>query len=75
MSHQTEDGADALLDSIVKAVRLRLSESADSTRPIALASGEGLIVELKATRWSLSAADATGIIRGASVSLTAQVGE
>ena len=33
VSHPTEDGADELLDSIVRAVRARLSDAAESTRP------------------------------------------
>ena len=34
ISHSDEDGADLALDAIVRAVRARLSESEDSTRPI-----------------------------------------
>ena len=44
-----EDGADELLDAVVRAVRQRLSAGAS---PIALASGEGALVELHGTRWS-----------------------
>ena len=64
VSHPTEDGADTLLDAIVRAVRQRLGAAEDSTRPIALASGEGVVVQLRATRWSVSAADASSVIRG-----------
>ena len=74
-SHQAEDGADALLDSIVRAVRGRLRDAEHSTRPIALASGEGCLCVLGGTRWSISAANTSGVIRGASVSLSVEVGE
>ena len=75
VSHATEDGADGLLDAIVRATRARLGASEDSTRPIALASGKGALVVLGGTRWSVSAANASGVIRGASVSVTAEVAE
>ena len=75
VSDPSEDAADTKLDGIVRAVRARLSDAADSTRPIALASGEGVTVELQGSRWSVSAADASSVIRGASVSLSAEVGE
>ena len=75
VSHQGEDGADALLDAIVAVVRGRLAASEDSTRPIPLASGEGALCVLGGTRWSISAADKATVIRGASVSVTAEVAE
>ena len=75
VSHQTEDGADLALDAIVAAVRARLSASEESTRPIALASGSGVVVQLGATRWSVSAADKASVIRGGSIAVTAAVGE
>ena len=75
VSHPTEDGADTLLDAIVRAVRARLSASEDSTRPVLLSSGEGVLVGLGGTRWSISAADKASVIRGASVSLSVEVGE
>ena len=75
VSHQAEDGADELLDSIVRTVRARLSDAEHSTRPIALASGEGCLCVLAGTRWSISAANTSGVIRGASVSLSVEVGE
>ena len=75
VSHATEDGADGLLDSIVRAVRARLSASEDSTRPIALESGEGCLCVLGGARWSISAPSTSGVIRGASVSLSVEVGE
>ena len=71
----TEDAADALLDSIVKAIRLRLADAAYSTHPIALASGEGVLVELEGTRWTVSASDASSVIRGASIAVSVEVGE
>ena len=75
VSHATKDGADELLDSIVRAVRARLSASEDSTRPIALATGEAVLCVFAGTRWSVSAANASGVIRGASVSVSAEVAE
>ena len=75
VSHPTEDGADAALDAIVRATRARLGASEDSTRPIALASGEGCLVVLAGTRWSLSASDASSVIRGAAISLSVEVAE
>ena len=45
------------------------------TPPIALAGGEGVLVELQQTRWSISASGTAGVIRGAAVSLAAVVGE
>ena len=75
VSHATENGADELLDSIVRAVRGRLRDAEHSTRPIALASGEGCLCVLGGTRWSISAANTSGVIRGASVSVSAKVGE
>ena len=75
VSHQAEDGADELLDSIVRAVRARLRDAEHSTRPIALASGEGCLCVLGGPRWSTSAANTSGVIRGASVSVSAEVAE
>ena len=75
VSHPTEDGADTLLDAIVRAVRARLSDAEHSTRPIALAGGEGALCVLGGTRWSISAANTSGVIRGASVSVHVEVAE
>ena len=72
--HPSEDGADELLDAVVRAVRARLSDAEHSTRPIDLASGEGCLVVLAGTRWSISASDASSVIRGAAVSLSVEVG-
>ena len=74
-SHQSEDGADALVDSIVRAVRLRLADAAYGGRPISLAGGENVLVVLEATRWSVSASDASSVIRGASVALSVEASE
>ena len=71
----TEDKADELLSDIVRAVRRRLGAAEHSTRPIALASGEGCLVVLAGTRWSLSASDASSVIRGAAVALSVEVAE
>ena len=75
VSHATENGADELLDSIVRAVRGRLRDAEHSTRPIAQEGGEAALCVLGATRWSVSASDASSVIRGASVSVSAEVGE
>ena len=75
VSHSSEDGADALLSDIVRAVRRRLGAAEHSTRPIALASGEGCLCVLAGTRWSVSAANTSGVIRGASVSVHVEVAE
>ena len=60
VSHPTEDGADKLLDDIVRAVRARLSASEDSTRRIALATGEGCLCVLAGTRWSVVCGQCVG---------------
>ena len=73
--HPSEDGADELLDSIVRAVRQRVIDAEHTTRPIVLASGEGALVVLGGTRWSISASDASSVIRGAAVDLSVEVGE
>ena len=75
VSHATEDAADLALDAIVQAVRQRVSDAEHSTRPIALATREGLRIELKGSRWSVSASGASGVVRGASVSLSVEVSE
>ena len=75
VSHPTEDGADTILDAVVLAVRARLSDAEASTRPIAMATGEGLIVELRGSLWSISASDASSVVRGASIAVAVQVGE
>ena len=71
----TEDKADSLLDGIVRAVRQRVIDAEHSTRPIALAGGEVCLCVLAGTRWSISAANASSVIRGASVSLSVEVSE
>ena len=75
VSHPHEDGADTLLDAIVRAVRARLSDAEHSTRPIALASGEGVLVVVHGTRWSVSAKGTSGTVRGAAVALTVTVND
>ena len=52
VSHPTEDGADAALDGIVRAVRQRLGASENSERPILLASGEGACWRAVRACWS-----------------------
>ena len=46
VSHQTEDGADALLDAAVRAVRQRLDAAERQLPRIALTDGEGCLVVL-----------------------------
>ena len=75
VSNPTEDDADALLDAIVQAVRLRLADAENSERPISLADGGNVLVELGGTRWSVSTAAASGVIRGASVALSVEASE
>ena len=69
VTNPTEDGADAELDSLVRACRERLSDAAQLVRPITRPDGEAVPVTLLATRWSVSAADASSIVRGAAVSV------
>ena len=75
VSHATEDGADELLDAVVRAVRQRLDAAERQLPEIALASGEGCLCVLGGTRWSVSAAHTSGIVRGASVAVTGMVDE
>ena len=75
VSHQTEDGADLALDAIVTAVRGRLSDAEHSARPIRRADGGNVLIVLGGTRWSISAANTSGIVRGASITVTAEGGE
>ena len=75
VSHPTEDGADLALDAIVRAIRVRLMDAEHSTRPIALASGEGVLVVVQSVRWSVSAADGASTIRGASIALSVEASE
>ena len=70
VGHSQEDAADELLDSIVRAVRARLSAAETTDDPIALATRETVVVELKGTRWSVSGSAASGVVRGASVALS-----
>lgn len=75
VSDPTEDGADERLDAIVTGVRARLLTAQDTTDRIALPGGERLSIEVGGTRWSISAADASAIIRGASIAAVVQVSE
>ena len=70
-----EDTADAALDALVRAVRQRLSAAAREIPRIALADGGSVLIELGGTRWSVSASDATSIVRGAAISLTVEASE
>ena len=71
VSHADEDGADAALDGIVRAVRERLAAAAQQDRPIVREDGEVVPVGLLATRWSVSASGAVGIVRGAAIAVEA----
>ena len=75
VSHPTEDGADELLDAVVRAVRQRIDAAERQLPPIALAGGEVCLCVLGATRWSISAANASSVIRGAAVALSVEVSE
>ena len=75
VSHATEDGADELLDSIVRAVRERLCDAEISRNPITLPDGSVAVVELAGTRWSVSAGGPSSVIRGAAVGLSVGVDE
>lgn len=69
-AHQTEDGADELLDAIVLAVRQRLSVAEAESDPIVLPDGSVALVELQGVRWSTSATDnKASIVRGAAIGL------
>ena len=70
VSSASEDAADELLNSIVGAVRARLSDAEQGGQPIALPTRETVVVELKGTRWSVSGSAASGVVRGASVALS-----
>ena len=75
VSHPTEDGADERLDGIVRAVRARLLTAQDTTDPIALPDSERLSIEVSDTRWSISASDASSVVRGASIAVAVQVND
>ena len=75
VSAATEDAADLALDAIVKAVRLRLADAEHSERPISHAGGGNVLVELEATRWTISAADASSVVRGASIAVSVEASE
>ena len=72
VSAASEDGADELLDGIVRAVRQRIGAAEHQIAPIALAGGEGLLVVVGGVRWTVSANDQASVIRGASVSVQAE---
>ena len=62
-----EDAADEALDRIVGAIRTRLADATQQTRPIVREDGEVVPVGLLATRWSVSASGAAGTIRAAAI--------
>ena len=70
VSHQTEDGADELLDGIVAAVRARLSDAESETAPITLEDGSVAMVSMQGVRWSTSATDGkASVVRAAAIAL------
>ena len=75
VANATEDGADVALDGIARAVRRRLLDAEVSMVPIVLPDGGVVVVTLQGTRWSVSASGATGVIRGASISLSVVASE
>ena len=76
VTHPTEDVADELLNRIVVAIRRRLLDAETSERPIVLETREVVLVELKGSRWSLSAnGGAAGVIRGASIAVNVGIAE
>ena len=75
VSHSDETGADSALDAIVAAVRGRLLAAEHGERPVTLPSGANVLVSLESTRWSISASGATGVVRGASIGLSAEGSE
>ena len=74
-AHSTEDGADELLDAVVRAVRQRLDAAERSVAPITQEGGEGCLVVLAGTRWSISAANTAGVVRGAAIAVSVEVSE
>ena len=70
--HTTEDGADEALDGIVAAIRARLARAEDGIDPIFMPTRATVLVTLGAVRWSVSAADAASVIRGASIGVQAE---
>ena len=75
VSDPTEDAADERLDSIVAAVRERLSAAENGINPIAFPDGSVAVVELAGTRWSVSAGGPSSVIRGAAVGVSVGVDE
>ena len=75
VAHSGEDAADELLAGLVLATRRRLGAAEHGRDPIALAGGGGILIELRETRWSISATASAGVIRGAAVAVAAVVVE
>ena len=71
-SDRSESGADETLDTIVAAVRRRLSAAEAEVDPIVLSNGETALVELGGVRWSVSAGGPSSVIRGAAIALSVQ---
>ena len=70
VSHQSEDGADELLNAIVTGIRARLSDAESESAPITLEDGSAALVELQGVRWGTTATDGkTSVVRGAAIAL------
>ena len=72
---QTEGGVDDALDELVSTVRRRLSAAEHEYDDIVLDDGQAAVIELGGTNWSTTAQGSGGVVRGATVALTAIVNE
>ena len=75
VSSSNEDDADGMLDQLVRAVRRRVSDAEQGENPIRLLTGQTAVCALGGTRWSVSASGSTGVIRGASIDVSAETSE
>ena len=69
-----EDAADEASSAIVRAVRRRLADAENDERVIS-EDRRTVVVGLQGTRWSMTAASTSGVIRGAAISLTVEASE
>ena len=69
-----EDAADEASSAIVRAVRRRLADAENDERVIS-EDRRTVVVGLQGTRWSMTAASTSGVIRGAAISLTVSASE
>ena len=75
VSHVSEDGADELLDSIVRIIRTRLCAAETGVEPIVMRDGAVATCEMGTTRWSVSAGGPSSVIRGSAISLAVAADE